>query len=108
MNIRKLQIPRIITPHTYIRGKEYLSDDRLPDLLEDCYVEEKLDGRTLEIVVQAGRQIYPTKSYVLYGEFLKTTHTTMYRNLPNDVMFFDVYDVDGGRFLGEKEKVLFS
>ena len=97
MERKKFKILRIVTPNTFIKGKEYLSKKYLDELIEDCFIEEKLDGTLVRI---------ENDEYVFYGEDLRKTHTIKYENLPNDVIFFDVYDKVEKRYLNEPEKIL--
>ncbi|MCD6483048.1 MAG: RNA ligase family protein [Candidatus Aenigmarchaeota archaeon] len=97
MERKKHKIFRIVTPNTFIKGKEYLSKKCLDELIEDCFAEEKLDGALVTI---------ETDEYVFYGEDLRKTHTIRYENLPNDVVFFDVYNKTEKRYLDEPEKIL--
>ncbi|MCD6371206.1 MAG: RNA ligase family protein [Candidatus Aenigmarchaeota archaeon] len=75
--------------------KNSMTKEEMKELFEDnVLIEEKLDGKTFYLEI--GNKIF-------VGERLDITHTVHYKNLPDSVLFFDVFEE--GRFLGPVEKI---
>jgi len=76
--------------------KNLMTKEEVKRLFEDdVLIEEKLDGKTFYLEI--GNKMF-------VGERVDITHSVYYKNLPNSVLFFDVYE--GERFLGPVEKVI--
>lgn len=79
------------------RGKHYLSEDEVAELLSGIVVmEEKIDGKIDGVTVE-GKTVY--------FENMKYTHTILYTKLPSFQMAFDVWD--GTQYLDLQAKTAF-
>lgn len=77
-----------------IRGKYYLSDQEIMNLLDgEVVIEEKVDGKLIEVEFEG---------YTIYKEDMRRQHTVVYDGLPAFEIGLDVWD--GERFLGVREK----
>lgn len=92
------KIHRIQVPGSPRRGKYYLTSGEIDELLTgDVYIEEKLDGKLIEL---------EDEGYVIFKEDLKRKRTVAYTQLPTWEVGLDIWHPERECFLDPGEKLL--
>lgn len=96
-------VPRISIPGIEKHGrKRYLTDIEVSELLDgDVVVEEKLDGRLIQLDID-------NPPYICYGEYMKYVHSIYYDSLPLSPIPYtigiDILDEESGRYLPTRDR----
>jgi len=88
----------------YVKIPNFYEIDEMPRCSSVFVVEEKIDGKTFE--GSSSCTVFRDYEICIFGECMGITHLIFYRNLPNDIVVFDVR-VDG-RYLKPQYKLLLS
>lgn len=102
---RILRIPTGKAIPTNLSQKRFMTPDQVDLLLDgEVIVEEKLDGKQISKVFPVTMAEWhgkytETPRMIMYGEYLKYTHSIPYRRLPSWFVAWDFYMPDSKRFI---------